>query len=34
MAPSYKHIEGELLEQTGDLRDRLEATLASRAGSG
>ena len=30
MARELRRIEGELLEQTGDLRDRLEATLASQ----
>ena len=34
MARELRRVEGELLEQTGDLRDRLEATLAARAGSG
>ncbi|MGD0587993.1 MAG: hypothetical protein ABSA63_04290 [Thermoplasmata archaeon] len=30
MARELRRIEGEMLEQTGDLRDRLEATLASQ----
>ena len=30
MARELRRVEGELLEQTGDLRDRLEATLASQ----
>jgi hypothetical protein len=30
MARELRRLEGELLEQTGDLRDRLEATLASQ----
>lgn len=30
MAREIRRVEGELLEQTGDLRDRLEATLASQ----
>ena len=30
MARELRRIEGELLEQTGDLRDRLEATLTSQ----
>ena len=30
MSRELRRLEGELLEQTGDLRDRLEATLASQ----
>jgi hypothetical protein len=30
MTREIRRIEGELLEQTGDLRDRLEETLASQ----
>jgi len=30
MARELRRLEGELLEQTGDLRDHLEATLASQ----
>jgi hypothetical protein len=30
MARELRRLEGQLLEQTGDLRDRLEATLASQ----
>jgi hypothetical protein len=30
MVRELRRVEGELIEQTGDLRDRLEATLASQ----